>query len=135
MTFGASAGARAVLRTVVIAVSAAVTVLIRRITDSLWCLTPAVVAVFLLVWYLPRLTRSLYGEMDDRRITVQYGVLWQRETVVSLSSLRTFETWTPPLHRLFHCRTVVLRFAGGCAVLPLLDNDTAKHLTARLEEC
>ena len=135
MTFGASAGARAVLRTVVIAVSAAVTVLIRRITDSLWCLTPAVVAVFLLVWYLPRLTRSLYGEMDDRRITVQYGVLWQRETVVSLSSLRTFETWTPPLHHLFHCRTVVLRFAGGCAVLPLLDNDTAKHLTARLEEC
>ncbi len=135
MTFVAGAGARAVLRTAVIAVAASAVVLLRWLTDSLWCLTPAVVAVLLLVWYLPRLTRSLYGEKDDKRIYVRYGVLWRRETVVPLSALRTFETWTPPLHRLFHCRTVVLRFAGGCAVLPLLDNGTAARLTARLEEC
>lgn len=135
MTFGAGAGALAVLRTAVIAVTATVVVLLRWLTDSLWCLAPTVVAVLLLVWYLPRLTCSLYGEMDDKRITVRYGVLWRWEMVVPLSALRTFETWTPPLHRLFHCRTVVLRFAGGCAVLPLLDDDTANRLMARLEEC
>ncbi len=135
MTFGAGAGACGVLRTAAVAVTAAVTVLIRRITDAFWCLIPAGIAVFLLAWYLPRLTRSLYGEMNDKRIVVRYGVLWKWQTVVPLHSLRTFETWTPPLHRLFHCRTVVLRFAGGCAVLPLLDNATANRLTARLEEC
>ncbi len=135
MSFGAGAGAQSVLRTAVIAVTAAVIVVFRWVTDSLWCLTPTVVAVFLLVWYLPRLTRSRYGEMNEKRIYVRYGVLWQWETVVPLGALRTFETWTPPLHRLFHCRTVVLRFAGGCAVLPLLDADTANRLTARLEEC
>ncbi len=134
MIFGAGEGARAVLRAAVIAVTAAVVVLLRWITDSLWCLTPTIVAILLIIWYLPRLTRSLYGEMDDKRIYVRYGVFWRWETVVPLSALRTFETWTPPLHRLFHCRTVVLRFAGGCAVLPLLDDSTVDCLTARLEE-
>ena len=135
MTFGAGAGARAVLRTAVIAVTAAAVVLLRWVTNSIWCWTPTLVAALLIVWYLPRLTRSLYGEMDDKRIYVRYGVLWRRETVVPLSALRTFETWTPPLHQLFHCCTVVLRFAGGCALLPLLNDETANRLTVRLEEC
>ena len=135
MTFGAGAGAQAVLRTAVIVVTAAAVVFLRWLIGPLWCLAPIVVAVFLLVWYLPKLTRSLYGEMDDTRIYVRYGVLWQWETVVSISALRTFETWSSPLQRLCHCRTVVLRFAGGCTLLPLLDADTADRLTAKLEEC
>lgn len=135
MTFGAGVGARAVLRTAVIIVTVAVVLLLRWVTDSLWSLAPTVIAVLPLLWYVPRLTDSLYGEMDDKRIYVRYGVLWRWETVVPLSALRTFETWVSPMQRLFRCRTVVLRFAGGCAVLPLLDEDTANHLTAKLEEC
>lgn len=135
MTFCAGTGAQAILRTAVIAVTAVAVVLLRWLIGSLWCLVPMVVAVFLLVWYLPKLTRSLYGEMEDNRIYVRYGVLWRWETVVSISALRTFETWSSPLQRLFHCRTVVLRFAGGCTLLPLLDADTADRLTAKLEEC
>ncbi len=135
MAFSAGVGARSVLRTIVIAVIAVVVVLLRWLTGSLWCLVPISLAVPLVVWYLPRLTRSLYGEMDHERLYVRYGVLWRRESVVPLDALRTFETWTPPLHRLFHCRTVVLRFAGGSVVLPLLDEKTACRLTARLEEC
>ena len=135
MTFCAGAGAQAILRTAVIAVTAVAVVLLRWLIGSFWCLVPMVVAVFLLVWYLPKLTRSLYGEMEDTRIYVRYGVLWRWETVVSISALRTFETWSSPLQRFFHCRTVVLRFAGGCTLLPLLDADTADRLTAKLEEC
>ena len=135
MTFGAGTGAPSILRTAVIVVTVAAVVLLRCLTDSLWCLAPTVFAVFLLVWYLPRLTRSLYGEMNDTRIYVRYGVLWRWETVVSISALRTFETWSSPLQRLFHCRTVVLRFAGGCTLLPLIEAETADRLTAKLEEC
>ncbi len=135
MTFSAGVGARAVLRTIVIAVTAAVVVLLRWLTGSLWCLVPVPLVLPLIVWYLPRLTESLHGEMDHGRVYVRYGILWRRETVVPLSALRTFETWIPPLHRLFRCRTVVLRFAGGSVFLPLLDEKTACRLTARLEEC
>ncbi len=135
MTFGVGAGARAVLRTTLIAVAAGATLLLRWVTESLWSLTPTLVAVLLLVWYVPRVTDSLYGEMDDTRIYVRYGVLWRWETIVPLSALRTFEMWISPLDRLFHCQTVVLRFAGGCTVLPLLDEEIANRLTARLEEC
>ncbi len=135
MTFGVGAGARAVLRTALAAVTAVAVLLLRWATESLWSLTPTVVAVFLLVWYVPRVTNSFYGEMDDTRIYVRYGVLWRWETVVPLSALRTFETWASPLDRLFHCRTMVLRFAGGCTVLPLLDAKITNRLTARLEEC
>jgi len=135
MTFGVGAGARAVLRTALAAVTAVAVLLLRWATESLWSLTPTVVAVFLLVWYVPRVTNSFYGEMDDTRIYVRYGVLWRWETVVPLSALRTFETWASPLDRLFHCRTMVLRFAGGCTVLPLLDANITNRLTARLEEC
>lgn len=134
MTFSAGVGALMVLRTVVIAVTAVAVALLRWLTGSFWSLVPMVLAVPLLVWYLPRLSRSLYGEMDHERLYVRYGVLWRRETVVLLGALRTFEAWTPPLHRLFHCRTVVLRFAGGSVFLPLLDEKTACRLTARLEE-
>ena len=42
--------------------------------------------------------------------------------------------WMNWLHTVFRCRTVVLRFAGGCVWLPLLDEHVAARLTQRLEE-
>lgn len=135
MTFFAGAGARDVLRTAVIAVAVGIVMLLRWLTGSLWSLTPLIVVLPLTVWYLPRLVSSLYGEINQERLYVRYGIVWRREAVVPLSALRTFETWTPLLHRLFHCRTIVLRFAGGCVFLPLLDEKTACRLTAYLEEC
>lgn len=134
MTFFAGDGARAVLRVVFVFVTAVAVIVLRWLTRPLWCLIPIVLAILVLVWYLPRLTDSLYGETDDGRLYVRYGVLWHRETVMLLSALRTVEMWTPPLHRLFHCRTVVLRFAGGGVLVPLLDEKTACRLAAQLEE-
>lgn len=92
---------------------------------SLWAAT-----VF---WHSPRFVRSVRGTFDAGNVRVEYGVWLRRELFVPLSSLRTFEIWAPPLHRLFRCRTVILRFAGGAAVLPLLSCDTAAALTAELE--
>ncbi len=85
-------------------------------------------------WYLPRLCRRFRGVYDGKTVRTQSGALWQKETIVPLSSLRTFEVWIPPLHSLFGCRTVVLRFAGGSAWLPLMDAQTARRLTALLEK-
>lgn len=135
MTFVAGTGAKAVLRTVLLAVAIVTTLLVRWLAGWAWCAVPIIIAAPLFTGYIPRLTASLYGKMDGMRLYVRYGILWRRETVVPLSALRTFEAWTPPLHRLFKCRTVVLRFAGGCVFLPLLDEKTASRLTEQLEEC
>ena len=102
---------------------------------SLWgCFLPFGITAILAVWYLPRLVRSLRGSLDERAIRATYGLVWRREVFVPMDALRTFETWTPPLHRLFSCRTVILRFAGGAAWLPLLDRRDAQELTGRLEQ-
>ena len=135
MTFCAGAGAKAVLRVILIGVTALSVFLLRWLVGAFWWCLPLPLSVFLFWWYLPHLTGSLYGKLDTERLYVRYGILWRRETVVPLSALRTFEAWTPPLHRLFHCRTVVLRFAGGSVFLPLLDEKTAQTVAARLEEC
>lgn len=63
------------------------------------------------------------------------GVLWRRQIFVPMQALRTFETWQTPIQRLFHCRTLILRFAGGAAILPLLPDPDALMLTRMLEEC
>lgn len=134
MTFSAGNGARAVLRIELVFLTVATVLLLRWITRSLWCLVPIGLAAPLFVWYLPRLTDSLHGRTDRGRLYVRYGVLWHWETVVPLGALRTFEMWTPPLHRLFHCRTMILRFAGGSVFVPLLDEKTACQLARYLEE-
>ncbi len=97
-------------------------------------LIPIVIAIPLSVWYLPPLTRSLHGSFDSHAVRATYGLLWRRELFVPVDALRTYEIWTPPLHRLFECRTVILRFAGGSAWLPLLDWRDAYALTVRLEQ-
>ncbi len=94
-----------------------------------WCGWVAALPLFLFgMWYAPRLTRSLRGALAPQAIHAVYGVVWTREWYVPFEALRTFELWTPPLHRLFRCRTVVLRFAGGCAWLPLLARQDADRL-------
>lgn len=85
-------------------------------------------------WYVPAYCRSLKGWLDGTAVHVEDGVWWHRHTMVPLSSLRTFEVWSLPLHRLFGCRTVILRFAGGSTRLPLLDTETVARLTALLEK-
>ncbi len=95
---------------------------------------PWLVAIPLSVIYVPRLVASLHGVLTDDAIHAVYGVFWRREVFVPLHSLRNFEVWTPPLHRVFHCRTVVLRFAGGTVLLPLLAKQDAERLTACLEQ-
>lgn len=85
-------------------------------------------------WYVPAFCRTLSGRFDGTAVRVHSGVIWRHHTLVPLSSLRTFEVWAPPLHRVFGCRTVILRFAGGSTWLPLLDAATAKALATLLEK-
>ncbi len=133
MTFCAGDGAAAVLRCVVAAVLVLIVAAVRTVAGDGWWLAIPLVCFEVLWWYCARFVRSLQGTMDAVRIRVQYGVLWKRETTVPLRALRTFETFVPPLHRIFRCRTVVLRFAGGSVWLPLLCEQTAQQLARRLE--
>lgn len=135
MIFSAGRGAIPILRIGVCFVTAPPTaVLFFVFPHAPWWVLPPAVAAPVLLYYVPRLAASLYGDMDPQRVYVRYGLIIRREMVVPLHALRTFECWTPPLHRLFRCRTVVLRFAGGCVWLPLLDAKTAERLTVRLED-
>ncbi|MBP3435641.1 MAG: PH domain-containing protein [Clostridia bacterium] len=139
MEFRAGKGAVWILRVTLVAVNVIVAVLL-WLPSCFWpwwpwwsCLFPVVAVLPLWLFYLPKLTRSLRGSFDSYAVRASYGILWRRELFVPVDALRTYEIWTPPLHRLFDCRTVILRFAGGSAWLPLLDRRDAYVLTARLE--
>lgn len=138
MEFFAGNGAVALLRTAVSLIAAAV-VTCAAVAAPVWSPflwgIPLVAAVWAasVFWHIPRFKRSVWGTFDGGNVRIAYGVFWQREIYVPLSALRTFEIWAPPLHRLFRCRTVVLRFAGGAALLPLLGCDTAAALTEALD--
>lgn len=124
----------------VIAVAGALTVAVLLWVPSLfwkwwpwWCgWVAALPLVVFGMLYTRRLARSLHALLVPQAIHAVYGVVWTREWYVPLEALRTFEVWTPPLHRLFRCSTVVLRFAGGCAWLPLLARQDAHRLAERL---
>jgi membrane protein YdbS with pleckstrin-like domain len=138
MKFGAGNGAVSVLRTVTAAVTAVPVILLIGLamngwTAFWWIGIPLSAGAAVGGWYCPRWQASVHGECCPRHIRIAYGVWLQKEVVVPVSSLRTFEIWAPPLHRIFRCRTVILRFAGGAAVLPLLDRNSAAALTAILE--
>lgn len=94
----------------------------------------ALFTVFAALWYPPRYVASLHGQFDGDAVRAVKGVLWKREVYIPVSALRTVETGSTPLQRLFRCRTVVLRFAGGAVMLPLLPDRQAAELAGRLEQ-
>ena len=139
MTFTAGRGAIGVLRaawSIILLLPAGALVVLCRCAAAWrmgWLLLVAVWGAGMW-YYLPRLCRSLQGVFGKQAVHFCVGVWWKREVFVPLDALRNFEVWAPPLHRLFHCRTVVLRFAGGSAWLPLLGETVVHDLTAFLKE-
>lgn len=85
-------------------------------------------------WYPARFVRSFRGSCGAEALRAEMGVIFQKELYIPLSSLRTVESWATPLHRAFRCRTIILRFAGGAAILPLLPKEQAGELAELLEE-
>ena len=47
--------------------------------------------------------------------------------------MRTFESWETPLQRRLGCRTLILHFAGGAIVLPLLSAQDSEQLVEKLK--
>lgn len=140
MTFRAGDGARKIL---MLAIAAAAVVLAGLVGLLAGLFTPWLLIVlipgggagiFLFLWYPPRFTDSVEGSFDGEAVRAKMGVLWKREIFIPMNALRTFESWAPPLHRRWKCRTIVLRFAGGGAVLPLLSEEAALRLIEKLEE-
>lgn len=141
MRFAADDGAKTVLRIwiaaaglISVAVSAAVagffTPWLLLITGLLGILT-----VFLSLWYPPRYAALFTGSCDGVAIRAAKGVLLRREIFVPLSALRTFEINATPMQKVFRCRSVVLRFAGGAVLLPLIPLKQAEQLAAIIEKC
>ncbi len=140
MTFRAGHRAREMLSLQIGIVGAVLTALLCLcsvwVTPWLWILTVLFVPVTLVMvcWYPRAYVRVLRGSYDGAAIHVVKGVFWRRETLVPMPALRTFECWTLPLGRLFDCHTVVLRFAGGTAMLPMLGGRDAEKLTVLLSK-
>ena len=78
--------------------------------------------------------RRFYGSVTDSAVRLRYGVLWQCETVVPLSAIRSIEQWIPPFARFSDACMVTLRFAGGNLRLPFLSQQTATALVERLQQ-
>ncbi len=139
MEFRAGTGATRLIRTVVWAAATAIAVVLWLPSrffaawSPWWAAVPLMVCVPIALWYVPRFTRSIRGALTNDAVYAAYGILWKRELFVPVEALRTFEIWTLPLHRIFGCRTVILRFAGGSAWLPLLEKAEAYALTEWLE--
>lgn len=85
------------------------------------------------LWYPPRYAACLQGSFDGTAVRAVKGVLFKRELYVPASALRTVESGSTPLQRRLHCRTMVLRFAGGAVLIPLLPEDEAERLSKALE--
>lgn len=141
MTFQAGEGARRVLRLWIAlagVLGAGLTGLLAGLLHA-WLLLMIIpigcVTLFLFLWYPQRYAASLKGGFDGEAVRAQMGVLWKRQIFVPMQALRTFETWQTPAQRIFRCRTLILRFAGGAAILPFLPDTDAGMLTRMLEEC
>ncbi len=133
MTFDAGRGAVAVMRSAVVVVLLIAAAVVRMVIGDGWWYAIPLLIYSGFWWYCGRFAKSLSGEMRGAYIRIRYGVLWHRETCVPIRALRTFETFVLPLHRIFRCRTIVLRFAGGSVWLPLLDESTAQAVARKLE--
>ena len=91
------------------------------------------VTVAAALWYPSRYVSRLRGSYDGQSVRATTGVFGQKQLFVPMESLRTFEVFSTPVQRLFGCRTLILRFAGGAAIIPLLPADQAEALAAALE--
>lgn len=129
MTFSAGRTAWLVLGTAAVLPTLTAVLLLAPLGGWWWPLPP--LGFF---WcYVPFLVRSVYGECRAEGLYVRFGVVFRREMHVPFSTLRTYETWAPPLHTLCGCRTMVLRFAGGSVWLPFISTDTARRVAAYVE--
>lgn len=141
MQFAADDGAKIVLRVWIAAAGLIAVALSAAVAGffSPWLLWITgfigVLTVFLSLWYPPRYTDSLRGSCDGVAIRAVKGVLLRREVFVPLAALRTFEINATPMQKYFRCRSVVLRFAGGAVLLPLIPKKQAEQLAAIIEKC
>lgn len=140
MTFRAGDGARRVLMVLIALLSVAAAGLVGLLAGlfSTWLLLGLIpvaatgLAAFL--WYPPRFAAGLSGSFDGTAVRASVGVLWRKEIFVPMNALRTFECWKLPFDRFWRCRTIILRFAGGATMLPLLREEDAIRLVEQLEE-
>lgn len=139
VSFAAESGAAKVLTVWITAGGIAVVALSAAIAGlfAVWLLafTGVFIAavVFAAQWYPPRYAAALKGRFDGMAVHAVKGVLWKREIFVPAGALRTIEISSTPTQRLFGCRSVILRFAGGSSVLPLLPKQQAEALVGSIE--
>lgn len=140
MQFWAGDGAPRVLRVWIAATGVAATAFCGLIAGLFtpWllvlCGLTALLTVFLFWWFPGRYADSVHGSFDGTAVRATKGVLWRRQVFIPMNALRTFELLDTPVQRHFGCRTMLIRFAGGTAVLLLLSWRDAERLEKLLEE-
>ena len=94
----------------------------------------SLIAAAAALWYPPRYAAAFTGRFDGWVLHIESGVFWRRERIIPVDALRTLECCSTPLQHRLNLQTLVLRFAGGTAVLPLLDREEALRLSSLLEK-
>ncbi len=140
MTFGGNQEVAAVLRSWIAALGLVLSLLWGAVAGLfgpalLWGNGLIMAATLFLWWWYPaRYASTLRGHIDQNALYIVSGVWFRRETYVPFEAIRAFECWTLPFERLWRCRTVVLRVAGGTVFLLLLPQQQAADLLNWLEQ-
>lgn len=90
--------------------------------------------IFAALWYPPRYADVFSGSFDGVAVRATIGVIRRQQIFVPIKALRTFELCSDPVQRIFKCRTIILRFAGGAVYLPLLPETQAFELAQNMEK-
>lgn len=93
-----------------------------------------IATIFAALWYPSRYVDVFSGSFDGMAVRATIGVIRRQEIFVPIKALRTFELCSDPVQRIFKCRTVILRFAGGAVYLPLLPETQAFQLAKDMEK-
>ena len=139
MEFAAESSAARVLALWITAAGMAVTSLTAALAGLItpWLLVLTGIGIFLTIvasqWYPPRYAAAFHGRFDGSSIYASRGVFWKKELYIPTHALRTVELCSTPLQRRLRCITLVLHYAGGTAILPLLPEEQAKALAGAID--
>lgn len=91
----------------------------------------AVPVALLDFWYIPAAARRFRVRVEEDRITVFSGVIFQNRTLIPNRTTVYTETFSLPLDRLFGLQGVILHAARGVLFLPQMNREAVESVTEK----
>ncbi len=103
----------------------------------IWCyiaVPMTVIALYLALYYLPALHRSMCYLLDDRQLLVQGGIFFHKKQVMNREQIVYVSVVKTPAYYLLGTCTLLVQAAGAQIVLGWLPKQKANALLYRLSE-